>query len=268
MDLQINSLHKKNRLNAMVFCLFFVFVLSSCSAKAQRADIDLAEIACVQQNQPCQLIEHIGYTVCYNSQWHIPNWVAYELTDTETKGVVPRKGNDFFTNDPSVTGDFITHSDYSGSGYDRGHMAPAGDMKWSTQAMAESFYMSNMCPQDHNLNDGDWKILEERIRKWASQCGSIYIVCGPIVSEYPQTVGRKKIVVPEGFFKVLLKQTTKGTETIGFVFQNNGGHKPLSSYVMTVDEIEAITNIDFFQILPDEVEDVVEGTYNLSVWGL
>ena len=256
----------KSQQTVIIFLSILTFF--SCRAKAQRADFDLSEIACLQNEKPCQIIEHIGYTVCYNSQWHIPNWVAYELTDAETKGVVPRKGNDFFTNDPEVVGDFITHSDYSGSGFDRGHMAPAGDMKWSQQAMAESFYMSNMCPQNHDLNDGDWKILEERIRKWAGQCGSVYVICGPLVSEHAQTIGRKKIVAPEGFFKVLLKNTPNGYETIGFVFQNEGGHNPLSSYVVSVDEIEAMTDIDFFQILPDEIENAVEGTYNLRVWGL
>lgn len=267
-NLKKDNPHHFKGLFLPILVVFALLTLISCRAKAQRADLDLLEIACVQSDQPCQMIEHIGYTVCYNSQWHIPNWVAYELTDVEAKGVVPRKGNDFFCSDPEVMGDIVNHSDYSGSGYDRGHMAPAADMKWSKQAMSESFYMSNMCPQNHSLNDGDWKYLEERVRSWVKRRGSIYVVCGPLVSDQPQTIGRKKIVVPYAFFKVLLIQTSKGIETIGFIFPNEPGHKPLSSYAVSVDEIEEESGIDFFQVLPDDVEGVVESSYNLSIWGL
>ena len=117
------------------------------------------ELPRVIKNQPEQVIQHLGYTVSYNPEWLVPNWVAYELTNFETGGEQERKNH--FKPDPLVNGDPVVTSDYSNSGYDRGHMAPAADMKWSEQAMRESFYMTNMCPQLHNLNAGDWKDLEE-----------------------------------------------------------------------------------------------------------
>ena len=109
-----------------------------------------------------QIIEHIGYKVSYNQTWCIPNWVAYELTKIEVEGQFPRRGS--FCPDPYVKGYSAETSDYSNSGYDRGHMAPAADMKWSEKVMLESFYLTNICPQNKNLNSGLWLALEERAR--------------------------------------------------------------------------------------------------------
>ena len=112
-----------------------------------------------------QIIRHSGYTVSYNKDLKIPNWVSYELTRKETKGK-EKRGNRFIA-DPLVTGPIATNADYTRSGYDKGHMAPAADMKWSPEAMKESFYFSNMCPQHPQLNRRGWKNLEEKIRDWA-----------------------------------------------------------------------------------------------------
>ncbi len=253
----------KNNILLHLLCVFVcVAVNTSCAQQHYKSK----ELAMVTDNRSCQIIEHIGYTVCYNTQWHIPNWVAYELTSQETMGQVPRKGNDFFQPDPQAS-DVTSYSDYSASGYDRGHMAPAGDMKWSKQSMMESFYLSNICPQNHSLNDGIWKQLEEKSRSWAQQYGSIYIVCGPLVSENYTTIGENKIVVPDSFFKVILKKNGKGYDAIGFVFKNEAGQSNLASHAVTVDSVEDLSNINFFYSLPDKTENEVEAQYSLQSWG-
>ena len=225
------------------------------------------ELSQVTNGQPQQVIEHVGYTVSYNPVWLVPNWVAYELTADESDGEQARKNH--FAPDPLVEGDPVVTGDYKNSGYDRGHMAPAADMKWSEQAMRESFYMTNMCPQLHNLNAGDWKSLEEMARDWAVAYGSIYIVCGPIVSANYQTIGsERKIAVPEQFYKVFLRQTPEGWTSIGFVMPNAAGSKPLMTYMTTVDDVEAMTGIDFFYQLPDDVEAAVEKDYDVSAWAV
>ncbi|MCQ2606808.1 MAG: DNA/RNA non-specific endonuclease [Bacteroidales bacterium] len=250
-------------INRFLGLIFSVFVSSI--AVSQPFVIPLSGIASIGDKRSSQIIEHTGYTVSYNPQLHIPNWVAYELTAEEVKGTVSRKGNAFFP-DPEAEGVVISTYDYSGSGYDRGHMAPAGDMKWSKEAMMESFYLSNICPQNPNLNGGDWRILEEKVRVWAGYYQSIYVVCGPLVSKKPQTIGTNKIAVPDAFFKVLLRFTDKGVETIGFIFKNEAGHKPLTEYMVTVDEVEKLTGIDFFSILPDAQEKATESTYCAKCW--
>ena len=211
-----------------------------------------------------QIIRHIGYTVSYNKDLKLPNWVSYELTRAETQG--EEKRGDRFIADPSVAGPIATNADYTRSGYDKGHMAPAADMKWSPQAMEESFYFSNMCPQHPQLNRRGWKKLEEKIRDWAIADSAIIIICGPIITKQPQTIGRNKVVVPQQFFKVVLSPFVKPIRAIGFLFNNRQAVEPLSTYAVTVDSIERLTNMDFFAPLPDEIEDKIEAEANYFQW--
>lgn len=212
-----------------------------------------------------QKISHLGYTVSYNSSYKLPNWVAYELTYEEVQGTIPRAKK--FIQDPNVKGVQADNDDYHNSGWDKGHMCPAGDMKWSKQAMNESFYFTNICPQNPNLNGGDWKDLEEKCRDLTSHYGKIYIACGAIVGQAVNgTIGYNKVVIPEAFYKVLLVETSRGYESIGFYFENKAGHRNLSYYAKSVDEIEQLTKIDFFAALTDSIEREVESKYNISVW--
>lgn len=211
-----------------------------------------------------QIIHHTGYTVSYNKDLKLPNWVSYELTRKETKG--KEKRYDRFIADPLVTGSIATNADYTRSGYDKGHMAPAADMKWSPQAMKESFYFSNMCPQHPQLNRRGWKNLEEKIRDWAIADSAIIIICGPIVAKQPKTIGKNKVVVPQQFFKVILSPFVKPMRAIGFLFNNKQAVEPLSTYVVTIDSIERLTNMDFFASLPDEIENKIEAEANYFQW--
>ncbi len=225
---------------------------------------DLLEIPVLKADRPEQIIAHKGYTVSYNSDWCVPNWVAYELTREEVRGTVPRAVH--FEPDPDVKGVCPTYRDYSRSSYTRGHMAPAGDMKWDTTAMRESFYLSNVCPQDHNLNDGDWKVLEEQARSWAYRYGSVYIACGPIMSNNPEVIGRNNVAVPDAFYKVLLCKINGQWQALGFVFDNKPGHRQLHYYCRSIDEVENITGIDFFPALDDEIENAIEAKTDFSAW--
>lgn len=213
-----------------------------------------------------QIIRHTGYTVSYNEHWRLPNWVAYELTEEETRGTVGRTNR--FLADPQIIGAAAETSDYTHSGYDRGHMAPAADMKWSAQAMKESFYMSNICPQLHNLNAGDWKDLEEQVRTWVQRYGSVYVACGPMVEKSPKRIGVNKVAVPERFYKVVLRYGGKRQQAIGFVMEQKKGNRPLAAYAVSVDRVEAMTGIDFFPSLPDEVEAKIEAECSPEAWGL
>jgi endonuclease G len=147
-------------------------------------------------------------------------------------------------------------------------MAPAADMKWSKQAMKESFYLSNICPQNKNLNSGIWKDLEEQVRGLATQNGKIYVVCGPIVSKLPETIGSNKVAIPDAFFKVLLQNDNNNWSAIAFMFANESGRKPLSTYAMSVEEMQIITGIDFFPALPDSIEEKIENQVDFSKWSI
>lgn len=205
------------------------------------------------------ILRRMGYTVSYNMEWNLPNWVAWELNPD--KLVERESRSDKFLPDPDLfEHEAVTTDDYKGSGWDRGHMCPAGDNRWHWKAMQESFYMTNICPQDHNLNRGDWKELEEKCRRWAEKEGQLYIVCGPILyNRKHQMIGRDhQVVVPEAFFKVVLSLSDPTPKAAGYIFKNSSGNHPLDTYVNTVDEVERLTGIDFFHKLPDEVEREVE----------
>ena len=245
------------------FLICFIFCKPTCLA--QNINLENIEIPTIKEDRSDRVITHKGYTVSYNYDWKIPNWVAYELTDLEVQGEVPRY--DRFKPDPMVPqGETATTNDYKYSGYDRGHMAPAADMKWDEQVMRESFYLSNICPQNPNLNGGVWKDLEEQVRDLALQKGKIFVVCGPIVNDASTTIGENKVVVPQAFYKVLLQEDNGEIHTIGFVYENKSGRKPMSTYAMSVDEVEELTKIDFFPSLPDKIENKVESEVDFSKW--
>ena len=212
-----------------------------------------------------QILTRTGYIVSYNKDTRLPNWVAWHLTADRTEGPAKRSDADFEA-DIDVPAPRAEDSDYYGSGYDRGHMCPAADNKYSAEAMRESFLFTNMCPQNSNLNRGDWNELEMACRRWAGRYGGVYIVSGPVLYKgRHKTIGRNKVVVPEAFFKVVLR-TGAEPKAIGFIYRNAEGNRPKGDYVNTVDEVERITGFDFFPSLPDDVEKAVEATADIAEW--
>lgn len=232
------------------------------------SDLAHLERPAALSDRPERILERKSYTTSYNKQTRLPNWVAWELTPEKLVERESRKNSKFLPDPDLPQAEAVTTDDYKGSGWDRGHMCPAGDNRWHWRAMTESFYMTNICPQHHNLNRGDWKELEEDCRRWAQAWGSIYIVCGPILyRQEHQTIGSEHTVtVPEAFFKVILCTQTTPPQAIGFIYKNAAGNNPLDSYVNSVDQVERITGIDFFPALPDDIETVVEASYDLSLW--
>lgn len=225
----------------------------------------LLEVPNGPADRPQQILKRKNYTLSFNSSWNLPNWVAWDITKEELEDLYQRSQN--FTADPSLAKSLaVLTEDYAGSGYDRGHMCPAGDNHYDADAMDECFYMTNICPQDHKLNAGAWNNLEMACRRWARRYGRVYVACGPIVDESnPKTIGRShQVRVPAAFFKVILIMDAPAPIAIGYVFENSSSDHPYRA--CSVDEIEAITNIDFFPALPDDLEDEVEATFDESLW--
>lgn len=222
-------------------------------------DVGLPQTAAESQGQ---LIHHKGYTVSYNAETRLPDYVAWTLTPGRFEEVVSR--TDDFLPDPEVEHP-VTTDDYKRSGYDRGHLCPAADNKWDEQAMRESFYMTNICPQNHNLNGGDWKELEEACRDWTMKWGKLYVVAGPVLYDGAhKRIGESRVVVPDAFFKVVL--CPEPLKAIGFVYRNAAGSRPMVEYARSVDEVERITGMDFFPALPDSLENRVEAACQWSEW--
>lgn len=214
-----------------------------------------------------QILHREGYTVSYNKTTLLPNWVAWHLTAEHADGKIKRSGLKFQA-DEEVPSPRAEDSDYVRSGYDRGHMCPAGDNKWSEEAMVQTFIFSNACPQAPSLNRGDWNEMEMACRRWAQQYGDLYIVCGPILYRGKhKTIGKNKVTVPEAFFKVVLRMGDS-PKAIGFIYKNEDGNRPKGDYANSVDQVERITGFDFFPALPDDIEKAVESVCNPDDWNL
>lgn len=214
-----------------------------------------------------QILYRKGYVTSYNKNTKIPNWVAWHLTASHTDGPIKRPGNAWHE-DTDVLLPRATLEDYRGSGWTRGHMCPAGDNKWDNDAMYESFLFTNCCPQDANLNSGDWNQIEMACRRWAERFGDIYIVCGPILFQQEhKTIGPNQIVVPEAFFKVVLCLNGK-PKGIGFIRRNTDTSRRNDLYVNTISEVERITGMTFFPSLPKDIADSVKSQANLEDWDL
>ena len=244
----------------------------------------------VTSNVPNQILYRIAYTVSYNKNTKCANWVAWHLTKEHALNeTYPRSGVPYFDNNGNAYGIGQVTSETQRGAYfidlqseeprqqltdwqnnkycmEHGHLCPAADNRWSMEAMNQSFLLTNMCPQTHQLNSGVWQSLEESCRNWAINYGDIYIATGPIFyNGISRTIGRGKVGVPDAFFKVILR-TNPNPESIGFIYPNDGSYGDRRNYVKTVDEIESITDIDFFYNLPDEIENQVESKSNLSAW--
>ena len=213
---------------------------------------------------PSVVKEYEGFTVNFNPENKTPNYVAWVLQGNETDGAIGRS-NKFWT-DTELKGCPDTR-DYSRSGYDRGHMSPAGEQKWSDEAMHHSFVMANICPQKHELNTGAWKTLEDKERLWAKRDSAIVIVAGPIYdSTDKETIGRNKVRVPSAFFKVLLATYSSPMRAIGFVYPNMRCDGNMQAYAVSVDDVEKMTGFDFFIALPDDIEDDIESKVPFKDW--
>ncbi|NJN77339.1 MAG: DNA/RNA non-specific endonuclease [Saprospiraceae bacterium] len=211
------------------------------------------------------------FTVSYSNNHRQAEWVAYELSkENLAKDEFPRSPS--FKTDDRVEKEFQARSeDYTSTGFDRGHLAAAADFSWSKDGIEMTFFTTNVSPQEPDFNRGIWKQLESHVRGWAIQYEQLYVVTGPILTERAKKRFPKEknyIAVPQRFYKVLLNYTDDNPIAIGFIMKNEDSKEHLSTFVVSIDEIEKITGIDFFPELPNDIEKSVEAQKNLSDWGL
>lgn len=211
-----------------------------------------------------QVVRHLGYSLEYNENCEQALWVAYVLTKQETMGVIER--GDYFSVDAFVKTGSATKADYVKSGFDRGHLAPAADMRWSEKAMDESFYFSNMSPQTPSFNRGVWKRLEEKVRDWSQIYDSILVVTGPVLNAELRKIGPNQVCVPEYYYKVILDFKKGHSKAIGFIVKNEGSQLDLQDFTVSIDSIERLTGIDFYWQFKDEFESKFESNVCLKCW--
>lgn len=208
---------------------------------------------------------YTGFSLSYAEEFEQAHWVAYVHCRAKQARVASRTNT--FLVDTSISTGSATHADYRGSGYDRGHLAPAGDMTWSATAMRESFYYSNMSPQLPQLNRGTWKTLEEKVRFWVSEFDTIYIVTGPVLLSGLPTIGKNNVAVPDYYYKVVLKYSSNYQDGIGFIMPNSIDiEKDIMLYAVSIDSVESCTGITFFPGLPESVQKKIKKNTCIAHW--
>ena len=206
-----------------------------------------------------------AFAVHFNSTLGIANCAAYELTRNELNGTAVRE--DEFMQDPGVKG-CPSPQDYAGSGLDRGHLVPAGDLKWSAQAMRQSFLLTNVCPMHKALNEGGWAKLEEKVREWTARDSALLVFTGPVVSKGDTTLASGRVTVPGACYKVIMAPCVRPMRAIAFIYPNGHSGGRLRQYAVSVDEVERRTGLDFFPTLPHEEQHRLESVVNLEAFTL
>ncbi|APG65276.1 endonuclease [Tenacibaculum todarodis] len=211
-----------------------------------------------------QIVQHSGYNLSYSEKHEQAEWVAYSLDKKDI--VYTDRKRPYFYVDKKVKTTAAHWRSYKKSGYDRGHLCPAGDRKLTEESFNETFLTSNISPQKHDFNAGIWNRLEQKTRYWAKKYDHLFVVTGGVLKGNMKTIGKDKVAVPNQFYKVLLDYTQPQIKAIAFLLPHKESNKPLYEFVVSIDELEQKTGIDFFPELPDNIETKLEASSDYKGW--
>lgn len=236
------------------------------SANQADSDESLYALRTYLPSSEGEVVHHRFYALSYAEEHELPAWTAY-VTKKENIREKRYPRSSYFFEDPKVTTGSARFYDYKGSGYERGHLVPAADMRFDSVAMRETFYMSNMCPMLRPFNNGIWRELEILVRNWAYKADSLYVISGPILEPIMGTIGQStKISIPSSFFKIILDYGAE-PRVIAFIIPHELSEKPLQEYVVSVNEVEKRTGFTFFnEMLTEEEKEHLLFSTDTSLW--
>lgn len=212
-----------------------------------------------------QVIHHSTYSLSYNEKHEQAEWTAHILKESDiTTNNFERP---YFEIDEMVKTGAAHWRNYKKSGYDRGHLVPAGDRTASKKVYDETFLTSNISPQEHEFNAGIWNRLEQKTRYYAKRYDELYVITGPVFKGNMDEIGTENVTVPHSFFKILYRQDKNGSQKmLAFLLPHKASDLAIYDYVTSVDEIEKETGLDFFSQLTDDVENKLEATSSSKGW--
>ena len=211
-----------------------------------------------------QIVHHQNYSLSYSEPYEQAEWVAYELKSSHLSSTNHKRP--YFEIDNAVKSGAAHWRNYKQSGYDRGHLCPAGDRRFSKAAHDETFLTSNISPQEHQFNAGVWNRLEQKVRYWAKKYDGVFVVTGGILKDGLKTIGEERVAVPNQFYKIVLDNTNGKPKVLAFLMNHNDSDMPLYKFVVSVDEVEKLTGIDFFPELDDAIENKIEASSSYKNW--
>jgi endonuclease G len=250
-------------LMGLLFGLFSAFIFSNEAAKtevvSQKKTFDYLPTSTTNQ-----IVKHDYYTLSYNEKFEQAEWVAYELKKSYVRS--SNFDRPYFIEDPKVKTGSADWRNYKKSGYDKGHLCPAGDMEFAINAYNDTFFTSNISPQLHDFNGGVWNRLEQKVRYWATKYDGVYVITAGVLQPNLKTIGQEQVLVPNYFYKILLDNSNGQYKMIAFLVPNAKSNKPLYEFVVSVDSIEKMTGIDFFPKLDDKTENRLEKNSDYKAW--
>jgi len=211
-----------------------------------------------------QIVHHEGYSLSYSEPHEQAEWVAYELKKSQLSNANFKRP--YFEIDKAVKTGAAHWYNYKNSGYDRGHLCPAADRKYSRSAFDETFLTSNISPQKHEFNAGIWNSLEQKVRYWAFKYDGVFVITGGVLKNELKSIGEEEVSVPKQFYKVLMDYNLEKPKVIAFLMPHKSSKEPLYKFVVSIDSIESLTGIDFFPKLEDELENKLEASSNYKGW--
>ena len=246
------------------FWLFENFYTPATYSNTDRSTTDLVESFFLPSSTTGEIVEHSYYTLSYSEPHEQPEWVAYILKKEHL--TYDDRQRPYFIEDPKVKTKSADWRNYKGSGYDRGHLCPAGDRRFSEQAYNETFYTSNISPQDKYFNAGIWNRLEQKVRYWCKRYGDLIVVTGGVLENDLMEIGDEDVDVPRTFYKIVMRGSAEGAQVLAFLIPAKESQEPLENFLVSVDEIEKKTGIDFFEKQAEAWEVKLESQVNSSDW--
>lgn len=213
----------------------------------------------------CQqpVLDKTFFVVCYDAAHKVPAWVGYALTGEDSLNKTTGRTGSFRADTAILPGERAENIDYANSGFDKGHMAPANDFTRSVEAMKATFVLSNAVPQRHGVNGGKWAQVEKSVHNLPPVHGTAWIFSGPIFAgPRPKKIGPNKVAVPTHTFKVVLCVRPNGDkEMFAFILPNIEKLKgTIDSYTFSVNEVQKLTGLNFFDTLPASERNRLERT--------
>ena len=212
-----------------------------------------------------KIIRHTYFTLSYSEKHEQAEWVAYELRDEHLAKTDFERP--YFVQDRKISSGSADWRNYKNSGYDRGHLCPAGDRRFDYDAYHETFLTSNISPQNHEFNAGIWNRLEQKVRYWTSSREALYVITGGVLENGLKTIGDEDVSVPKEFFKIIVDRTGDDFIAIAFLIPNEGTSASFYDYAVSIDEVEKRTGLDFMRALDNGLEDPIESQVDLQAWG-
>lgn len=211
-----------------------------------------------------ELVRHDHYLLSYSEPYEQAAWVAYTLKREHLTS--HDRERPFFVEDPKVRTRSAHWRNYKASGYDRGHLCPAGDRRFSEAAYNQTFYTSNISPQHPEFNAGVWNELEQQVRRWAREYGQVYVVTGGVLEPGLPRIGEEGVAVPRYFYKVVFRGEGAGAKALGFLVPNGPTGAAPEAFLTPLDRLESLTGIDFFASLPAAVQEALESGVETAHW--